>query len=63
MAIHKLTLKIKVHWLDKWFYLPFLRLVAMLGFEFDVQKALEPVAERMVITTLSGKKVKKCVRA
>lgn len=63
MATHRLTLKIKLHWLDKWLYLPFLRFVALLGFEFDVEKALEPALNRMIFITQSGKKVKKCALA
>lgn len=62
MATHKLTLKVKTHWFDRWLYLPYLRTLAVLGFEFDVEKALEPMTARMIVQTVSGKRVKTCVR-
>ena len=52
MAKSVITMKVKIHWADKRLYLPFLMFIAKLGFKFDIEKALAPVAKRIKVKVI-----------
>jgi hypothetical protein len=49
MAKSVITMRVKIHWADKWLYLPFLMFIARLGFKFDIEKVLDPVVKRIKV--------------